>query len=142
MPQSISNTLGTQGAALGRSIKRQIEELGLPPITRVVSSPLLRCVQTAAEAARELGIHGVGIERGLFETMGEDWYRSWAVPGADGTWGGPLTCRSPTPVYGAHLHTHAVAHVSKCQRSAEELAALMDIAATEAGIEQIFYTYT
>ena len=68
-----------QGAALGRSIKRQCEELGLPPVVRVVSSPLLRCVQTATEAARELGVELVGIEAGAAETMCEDWY-VWGSP--------------------------------------------------------------
>ena len=39
-----------QAHALGRAIRRHSAAWGLPPVTRVLSSPLLRCVQTAAGA--------------------------------------------------------------------------------------------
>ena len=74
-----------QGTALGAGLKAHCERLGLPPVTRVVSSPLLRCVQTAAAAAAQLGVKTLGVEPGLAEGMLEEWYRSWDVPGADST---------------------------------------------------------
>ena len=76
---------GEQGTALGAGLKAHCERLGLPPVTRVVSSPLLRCVQTAAAAAAQLGVKTLGVEPGLAEGMLEEWYRSWGVPGADST---------------------------------------------------------
>jgi hypothetical protein len=57
-------------------------------------------VQTAAAACDGLGGEAEGlqicVEPSLRETAGEDWYRSWAVDGADGTWGGPEGCRAGT----------------------------------------------
>lgn len=66
-----------------------------PPVTRVFSSPLVRCVQTAAGVCDSLddGALLICVEPSLRETAGEDWYRSWAVDGSDGTWGGPQHCR-------------------------------------------------
>ena len=90
-----------QAEALGRAIKRRCAELGLPPLTRVFCSPLVRCVQTAAALCDTLDPPTDGepslricVEPSLRETSGEDWFRSWAVPGANGTWGGPETCRA------------------------------------------------
>jgi len=51
-------------------------------------------VQTAAGVCDSLGDGlSICVEPSLRETAGEDWYRSWAVDGADGTWGGPQHCR-------------------------------------------------
>ena len=84
-----------QANALGRAIARHSAALGLPPLTRIFCSPLLRCVQTAAAALDALGPElRICVEPALRETAGEDWYRSWAVEGADGTWGGPESCRA------------------------------------------------
>lgn len=90
-----------QANALGQAIHDHCAALGLPPVTRVICSPLLRCVQTAAGLCDTLDpLTGgsapslrIGVEPMLRETTGEDWYRSWAVNGADGTWGGPNHCR-------------------------------------------------
>jgi broad specificity phosphatase PhoE len=84
-----------QANALGMAIGRHCLALGLPPVTRVYCSPLLRCAQTAAAACDILGPElRVCVEPALRETAGEDWFRSWAVEGADGTWGGPEGCRA------------------------------------------------
>jgi len=45
-----------QGAALGNGIAEHCKTLGLAPVTRVISSPLIRCVQTADAAAQQLGV--------------------------------------------------------------------------------------
>jgi broad specificity phosphatase PhoE len=87
-----------QGAALGAGLKEHCERLGLPPVTRVISSPLTRCLQTAAAAARSLGLREICVEPSLTEGMLEEWYRSWAVPGADSTWGGPIHARCGVPL--------------------------------------------
>ena len=84
-----------QGALLGAGAAEHAKRLGLPPITRVISSPFLRCMQTMSPAAEALGVAKIAVEPGLAEGLGEDWYRSWAVPGADSTWGGPSTARGP-----------------------------------------------
>ena len=87
-----------QGALLGSGAAVHASRLGLPPITRVISSPLLRCMQTAAAAAEKLGLP-VSVEPGLAEGVGEDWYRSWAVEGANGSWGAnsaPVSAQTAT----------------------------------------------
>jgi hypothetical protein len=91
-----------QAHALGRAVQEHCRRFGLPPVTRVFCSPLLRCVQTAAgvcdaldppSAAGASPSLRICVEPLLRETAGEDWYRSWAVEDADGTWGGPPNCR-------------------------------------------------
>jgi len=74
---------------MGRAAAKHCERLGLPPVTRVVTSPFIRTAETAANAAKALGVSSIGVEPGLAETICEEWYRSWGVPGADSTWGGP-----------------------------------------------------
>ena len=44
-----------QGALLGAGAAAHAKRLGLPPITRVISSPFLRCMQTMSSAAEALG---------------------------------------------------------------------------------------
>ena len=88
-----------QGALLGAGAAAHAKRLGLPPITRVISSPFLRCMQTMSSAAEALGVAKVAVEPGLAEGLGEDWYCSWAVLGADSTWGGPSA--SPASAGGA-----------------------------------------
>lgn len=91
-----------QAHALGHAIQEHCSSLGLPPVTRVFCSPLLRCVQTAAGVCDILDPPSTNapptlricVEPLLRETAGEDWYRSWAVEEADGTWGGPQNCRA------------------------------------------------
>ena len=83
---------------LGRRIARSLVEHGLPPVSVVYASPLLRCCQTAAgailgledEAGTDLAAQSplqINIEHGIVESLCEKWYRSWSLPGADGTWG-------------------------------------------------------
>ena len=94
-----------QGKALGLGLKEHLQRLGAAQPTTVVCSPFLRCVQTAAAAASSLGLNRIAIEPGLAEGMLEDWFRSWAVPGADSTWGGPEHSRTGTPLPAeAELH--------------------------------------
>lgn len=76
-----------QGTALGESINEHCARLSLAPVRVVIASPLVRCVQTAAAAAGPLGVKRVAIDPSLVESMCEDWYRSWSIPGANGTWG-------------------------------------------------------
>jgi broad specificity phosphatase PhoE len=69
-----------QAAVAGRAVARHVGSLGLPAVTRVFSSPLLRCCQTACGAATALGgIASISVDPSLAETICENWYRSWAV---------------------------------------------------------------
>jgi len=91
----------------GAAIRKMCRAHGLPQPTAVLSSPLLRCAQTCASAVEGGGFAGgVGVEPSLCETICEDWYRSWGVPGADGKWGGPegvaLVRGDTTPPPGVH----------------------------------------
>ena len=97
-----------QAAALGRAVAGHCERLGLAPVTEIRSSPLLRCGQTSSGAARVLGVKRLLVEPGLAETMSEDWYRSWAIHGADSTWGGPTHSKAGTPVAKGSLHAAAL----------------------------------
>lgn len=82
---------------LGATLQHNIlAGLDLPPIGAVYTSPFLRCRQTAAgivrgmknsvNATRDDSIK-VRVEMGLSESINENWYRSWSLPGTDGTWG-------------------------------------------------------
>jgi broad specificity phosphatase PhoE len=87
-----------QGRKLGGHLTRETKRMGIPPISAIYSSPFLRCRQTAIAA-----LHGVNaacvvsgsseimppvrVENGLAESINDDWYSSWALPGANGTWG-------------------------------------------------------
>lgn len=99
-----------QASAAGTSIARHLDRLGLPPVARIFSSPFTRCLQTSAAVATSLGLSEIAVERGLAEGLLEEWYRSWAVPGADSTWGGPPHAQMgvPLPVDAA---LHPKAHV-------------------------------
>ena len=99
-----------QAAAMGVGLKERLEQLALPPVTRVFSSPLTRCLQTAAAAAASMGLSEIAVEHGLTEGMLEDWYRSWAIPGANSAWGGPPGARSGTPLP-SDATLHPKAHV-------------------------------
>lgn len=88
---------------LGRRVARTLAKNGLPPVSVVYASPLLRCCQTAAgailgledEAAKGGSVTSgyastplqINIEHGIVESLCEKWYRSWSLSGADGTWG-------------------------------------------------------
>jgi len=74
--------------ALGEALPGILEELQLPPIAAIYSSPFWRCRQTAVGLAiKTTDELKIKVELGLSESMNENWYRSWAVPGTDGTWG-------------------------------------------------------
>lgn len=89
-----------QASDLGEALDGTIlHELGLPSIGAVYSSPFLRCRQTAvgilrggcnARKSEEIPLRPtlkVKVELGLSESINQNWYRSWALPGADGSWG-------------------------------------------------------
>ena len=92
-----------QAKALGQHLPTQLTKLQLPPLSRVYSSPFLRCRQTALGIAQTSPLMSnvstdsnsvnqdlpekIRVELGLAESINENWFRSWAIPGADGTWG-------------------------------------------------------
>ena len=95
-----------QATALGDAISDILTKHKFPntKISAIYSSPLLRCRQTAAffseayrseqqkynKATDDNGVEfpmRVRVEHGLAESMNESWYRSWALQGADSTWG-------------------------------------------------------
>jgi broad specificity phosphatase PhoE len=89
-----------QGAKLGKHLADELERLGLPPLSAVYTSPFLRCRQTAVasfqgynaatsnmDSSKTNVLPPVRIELGLAESINESWYRSWALPGTNGTWG-------------------------------------------------------
>ena len=114
-----------QGAAGGRAVAAHCARLGLQPVRHVLVSPLLRCAQTGSAAAKALGVERLCVGVALAETMNEDWYRSWAVPGADSTWGGPPTCRQGVPVARQTLHPAALGPASGCHATAAALTAML-----------------
>lgn len=113
-----------QALALGQAIRRHCEAADIPLPSLVRCSPMLRCVQTVRAALDGMS-HPIAIqlEPGLSETMCENWYRSWATPGADSTWGGHPGMTQGIEVADADLHPMAVAPSSECLRaSVAELA--------------------
>jgi len=113
-----------QARALGESlVAHWYDTLNVAPISRVVVSPLLRCVETGAAVAEFLGLQSVGLEPRLAETMCEEWYRSWAVPGANSTWGGP-DMGKPLPL--DDLHPAAQGPASACHATATSIQALRE----------------
>jgi broad specificity phosphatase PhoE len=81
-----------QAMKLGQHLSNELLQLGLPSISEIYTSPLLRCRQTACAARSRLvgndeSTIPVRVEPALVESLSEPWYRSWALPGADGTWG-------------------------------------------------------
>lgn len=84
-----------QAQLLGRHLHKVLLQMQAPKISKVYASPFLRCRQTAAGVVRgrdsmrrsEASLGYYSVEPGLAESLNESWYRSWALPGADGTWG-------------------------------------------------------
>ena len=99
-----------QAARAGARIAQVCGERGISLPKLCYTSPLQRCGQTICQAAGGLacGLSSMRIEAGLVESSGEDWYRSWAVPGADSTWGGPAGCKSGVAVAETELHPAAL----------------------------------
>lgn len=94
-----------QASELGKALPDILQKLNLPPIVAIYSSPFLRCRQTSVGLIKggkfcdktandkdnnnddDDGLLKVRVELGLSESLNENWYRSWAVHGSDGTWG-------------------------------------------------------
>ena len=92
-----------QAALAGAAIAGHLEALGLPPVrmtpipappappdrsccgqvSRIFTSALLRCAETAVGigGCPEVGVGRVAVEPDLVETICENWYYSWAIPG-------------------------------------------------------------
>eukprot|EP00040_Diaphanoeca_grandis_P039984 m.260856 g.260856 ORF g.260856 m.260856 type:complete len:300 (+) comp40768_c0_seq1:27-926(+) len=116
-----------QAEALGRSIERHRQKLGLPKFHKVYASPLFRCAQTACSAALAIdGIDSIHIEPEIAEGMCESWYRSWGLPNADSTWGGPPGATIGTTVDTSKLHTHATQPASVCHASPSDLQSMLE----------------
>jgi broad specificity phosphatase PhoE len=81
-----------QATRMGQHLAKKLQELRLPPVSAVFSSPFLRCRQTACQAIEEINNISteqlkVQIELGLTESLNQSWYRSWCLPDSDTTWG-------------------------------------------------------
>ena len=76
-------------------------------------------MQTASTAAASLSVtNGIGVEPGLAETMCEEWYRSWAIPGSCAKWGD----KKDETFEDRELHPAALGRASGTHRTATELA--------------------
>mmetsp|Transcript_7447 Transcript_7447/g.10841 ORF Transcript_7447/g.10841 Transcript_7447/m.10841 type:complete len:281 (-) Transcript_7447:137-979(-) len=76
-----------QAKGLGVALPEILSSLNLPPVAAVYSSPFHRCRQTAAGLIGSNQNLKIRAELGLSESINENWFRSWAVEGTDGTWG-------------------------------------------------------
>jgi broad specificity phosphatase PhoE len=112
----------TQAALAGAAIAAHLERLGLPPVTAIYTSPLARCAETAVGIAKQVGVGSVVPEIDLVETICENWYYSWAIPGANGQWGGPLGSQAPKDVFEPpQLRPEALHDFATLYLSAEQL---------------------
>ena len=110
-----------QAYQLGRHLQKELQRLQIPPITTIYTSPFLRCRQTSVAAAKGLQEEATSslsessqttaaattricVEYGLSESFNEPWYRSWALPGTDGTWGYKLPNEAETGIDPSTLH--------------------------------------
>jgi broad specificity phosphatase PhoE len=118
-----------QAVLAGRQILNHLKRLHLPPIQQVFSSPLLRCASTAVQIAGQLGpALDVKIEPNLVETICENWYYSWAIPGADGTWGGPGGSQAPKEHFeDAALRAQATASAATLYLGPAELSSVSSV---------------
>ena len=62
-----------QGSLCGLRILQLQESLSIPAVTKIYTSPLIRCGQTASHAAQSLNLESITIENGLVESINEDW---------------------------------------------------------------------
>jgi len=95
-----------QALKLGMHLASELKRLGVPPVSSIYTSPFLRCRQTSLSAQKGLRSSvatedeasssnscavsqppTVRVEYGLSESFNDQWFRSWSLPGADGTWG-------------------------------------------------------
>ena len=77
-----------------------------------------RCGETISHAALNFGVSSISIEEGLVESINSDWYRSWGVPGADSTWGGP---RGGKREFEKEELDERVFQVRSCEERSDEL---------------------
>ena len=116
-----------QAALAGSAIAEHLDRLGLPPVSAVYTSPLLRCAETAIGIAKKVDVATVTPEIDLVETICENWYYSWAIPGANGQWGGPLGSNAPKDTFEpAQLRPQAHDDFSTLYLSATQLQAQLD----------------
>ena len=113
-----------QAQAAGKALTGLLQANGLPPVSKVLASPLTRCVETALEVADYSGHNGaICVEPSLMEIISKDWYHSWGVPGANSEWGGPPHCRVGTPVSSEELHPSVLLPTASLLRGLEDLQA-------------------
>jgi broad specificity phosphatase PhoE len=116
-----------QAALAGSAIAEHLDRLGLPPVSAVYTSPLQRCAETAIGIAKQVDVAMVAPEIDLVETICENWYYSWAIPGANGQWGGPLGSNAPKDMFEpAQLRVQALNDFSTLYLSAAQLRAQLD----------------
>ena len=74
--------LTLRGVAQGTALGERLSSGEVPAPTRIFVSPLGRTVETAAAAARVLGVERLCVEPGLAEVLDEEWYECWrCAPG-------------------------------------------------------------
>ncbi|CAJ1444985.1 unnamed protein product, partial [Effrenium voratum] len=82
-----------QALAAAQRLRQVLDFFGLPPASRIFTSPLVRCVETADFVAQQFEVPSLCVEDDLAESINECWMRQWAVPGANSDWGGPPSAR-------------------------------------------------
>lgn len=116
-----------QAALAGTAIAGHLGRLGLPPVCAIYTSPLLRCAETAIGIAKVVGVQAVVPDIDLVETICQNWYYSWAIPGANGQWGGPLGSKAPKDSFEPkQLRPQALQDFSTLYLSSEQLRGQVD----------------
>mmetsp|Transcript_6248 Transcript_6248/g.9893 ORF Transcript_6248/g.9893 Transcript_6248/m.9893 type:complete len:265 (+) Transcript_6248:613-1407(+) len=77
-----------QAHAAGAKIRELVDKHQLPPVKRVYTSPLTRCVETSIGLGKGLGSDiSIALDTCLVEAMVPEWYCSWGIKGvSDSTW--------------------------------------------------------
>ena len=124
-----------QATLLGRSLTpERLKSMGLLPVTRILTSPLIRTIQTAVSTADGMTIRPpVAIENGLSELMTIDWYKSWALSHSDGSWGGPRGMDNRI-FSDTHLHPSSVLPASNLPRTPDQLKHMYGVEKSYTGI--------
>lgn len=95
----------------------------------------MRCAQTASSAATPLGVKELHLCTALAETMSEDWYRSWATPGSDSTWGGSGENTVGNHVERSLIHPAALGPSFDCFMDAEALTTMLTDHGDKTGVK-------